>query len=89
MAGVYNINVYTPRPLLVVVFRLGGEPGTADILFARLKAVLQDPVVAGVAARRPPRLSVVPAHCLWSRAAAFWPLARTPRTPWLPCARVL
>jgi len=48
-AGVYNIIVYTPRPFQVGTFRLGTDPGAAEILLGHLAAGLQGPLLAGVA----------------------------------------
>lgn len=47
--GVYNVIVYTPKPLLVATFRLGQEMASADLLLARLSAALQGPLLDGVA----------------------------------------
>jgi len=46
---VYNIMVYTPRPILVCTFRLGVPAGTADTLLARLEAGLSGPLLKSVA----------------------------------------
>jgi len=48
-SGVYNIMVYTPRPILVGTLRLGVEAGTADTLLERLEAGLSGPLLRGVA----------------------------------------
>jgi len=48
-SGVYNIMVYTPRLILVGIFRLGVEAGTADTLLERLDADLIVPLLRGVA----------------------------------------
>jgi len=48
-SGVYNIMVYTPRLILVGIFRLGVEAGTADTLLERLDADLIGPLLRGVA----------------------------------------
>jgi len=48
-SGVYNIMMYTPRPILVGTFRLGVDAGTAETLLARLEAGLSGPLLRGVA----------------------------------------
>lgn len=41
--------MYTPGRFVVGIFRLGAEPGTAEVLLARLAAGLQSQLLAGVA----------------------------------------
>jgi len=45
----YNNIVYTPGRFVVGIFRLAAEPGTAEVLLARLAAGLQSQLLAGVA----------------------------------------